>query len=342
MVELYTQEKTFSGYLTRSVVRFATCHGVDVEKMCATIGFDLTLLDIPDRHIPQSLHYRICQEVSKQMDDENLGLHVGETFNLAYYGIVGYILINCPTLEDVFKKFSHYAPLFFQGVLTDISVINGMAIFDCNSISELSSDRDIENSRYDTESIFAAILTAVKALTGKIFYPSAVFFQHSSPADLAEYQRIFQSDLKFSMPYNRMVFDAACLRWPILSSNVNLLMLFEQQAEAMLEQLNEGDRYTQKVIHIIRHYLPGELPTVDVVAAQLAISSRHLQRELKMEGTSFQKLLDHTCQELALKHLRDSTISIHDIAFLLGFSSSSAFNRAFKRWTGKTPSSYRS
>lgn len=168
-----------------------------------------------------------------------------------------------------------------------------------------------------------------------------VSFRHASPGDISEYQRIFQTDLKFAMPFNRLAFNAAYLDWPVLSSNANLLSFFEQQADAMLGTLNGGDRYTQKVAYLIAEHLKGELPKIDAIASELSISIRHLQRELQAEGTSFQKLLDQTRQELALRYLKDPTFSIHDIAFLLGFSAPSAFNRAFKRWTGKTPRCYR-
>lgn len=336
------QEKTFSGYITRSIIHYAAYQGINIEALCATVGLDPAVLKTPDQRISSSLHYAVWREVVEQTGDENLGLHLGEAFSVGNYGIVGYVLLNCQTLQEVFEKFCRYTCLFCEGVLTHISVVDGMVFFECNSVPEVIPNNDLlEESRYDTENTFASSLTAIKALTGKSLRPSAVWFQHRPPVDLSEYERIFQTDLKFSMPVNRLIFDATCLNWPVLSSNASLLALFEQQAEAMLGELNGGDRYTQKVTQAIVQKLKGELPTIDVIASELAISTRQLQRELKAEGTSFQKLLDKTRQELALRYLKDPTVPIHDIAFLLGFSARSAFNRAFKRWTGKTPGNYR-
>lgn len=334
-------QKTFSGYLTRSVIQFAAQQGIDIETLCTTIGLDLALLKMPDQRIPRSLHYAVWREVVRQTGNENLGLHLGEVFSLGNYGIAGYILLNCQTLEEVFEKFCRYTCLFCQGVLTHISVSSGMAFFDCDCIPEANpNDCLIDDSRHDTESTFASSLTAIKTLTGKSLKPSTVWFRHRPPADLSEYDRIFQTDLKFSMPTNRLIFDAACLRWSVLSSNASLLTLFEQQADAMVSALKDCS-FTQQVVQAIIQNLQGELPSIDTIAAEFALSTRQLQRKLQTEGTSFQKLLDHTRQELALRHLQDPTIPIHDIAFLLGFSGSSAFNHAFKRWTGKTPRSYR-
>lgn len=335
-------KKDFSVYLTRSLIQFAAHQGLDVEQLCFKVGLDPIILTTPDQRIPASIHYAVWREVANQTGDENLGLHFGEAFNVGNYGILGYVLLNCQSVADVFEKFCRYTYLFCNGVASQLWVSEGMAFLECDFTSKLTFDHDqIEESRYDAESVFAATLAAIKSLTGKELRLSMASFRHASPADISEYQRIFQTDLKFSMPFNRLAFNAAYLDWPVLSSNANLLSFFEQQADTMLGNLNGGSRYTPKVAHLIAEHLKGELPKIDAIAAELSISSRHLQRELQAEGTSFQKLLDQTRQELALQHLENPTFSIHDIAFLLGFSAPSAFNRAFKRWTGKNPRDYR-
>jgi AraC-like DNA-binding protein len=85
----------------------------------------------------------------------------------------------------------------------------------------------------------------------------------------------------------------------------------------------------------------GSLPSIDAVAAGLAMSPRTLQRRLAASGTSYQRLVTEVREELARNHLRDSRLSIGEIAFVLGFSDVSAFHRAFKRWTAQTPSAFR-
>jgi len=93
------------------------------------------------------------------------------------------------------------------------------------------------------------------------------------------------------MPTNRIIFDANCLNWLILSANSNLLSVFEQHAEAMLDAMNRKDDYTRQVVQAIAQQLKGELPSIEAIARSLAISVRQLQRELQVEGTSFQQLL---------------------------------------------------
>jgi AraC-like DNA-binding protein len=195
--------------------------------------------------------------------------------------------------------------------------------------------------RYVVDCTFVSLLTTVEHLMGRRLQLSGAWFRYAAPDNLTEYNRTFQTELRFQAPKHRLIFDANCLNWPVLSSDSDLLMLFEQRAEAMLESMNRMKPYTQQVVQAIVKYLEAELPTIDAIAHSLAISVRQLQRKLHTEGTSFQELLNETHKGLALQYLKNPTIPIHDVTFLLGFSAPSAFNRAFKRWMGQTPRSYR-
>ncbi len=333
---------TFSGYSTRSLVQFTARRGVDVNALCAAIGLDYDhLLKNPDERISISIYYALWNEAIKQTQNEHLSLHWGEAFNFTAFGIVGYVLVNCQTLGEALEKFSRFTTLFCGGTLTEISVSGGKVLCDCHPpVIDLSKTDSLTGVRCVADSILVCILVGAEALTGKALRPSSVWFQHSLPPNIAEYDRIFQTEIKFVMPVNRLIFDAACLDWSILSRSANLLAMFEPQAEALLADLSR-ESYSQQVAEAIAQRLKGELPKIEAIARDLAISSRQLQRLLQTENTSFQKLLDATRKQMALHHLKDLNTPIYHIAFLLGFSAPTAFNRAFKRWTGIPPRIYR-
>lgn len=334
------KEATFSVYITRGIIQYAASCGVNAYELCTAAGFDSSLLQMPDQRIPGSLHSAVWRQAVKRTGDENLGLHLGEVFNLATFGIVGYVLVNCQTFQEVLEKLSRYTRLFSQGAHIHFSIEQGMVLCDCDIVNDLQNYL-LEEPRHAIESTFASLLTATKTLTGKPLHLHSVWFQHPRPADSSEHERIFQTGLHFSMPTNRLIFDANYLNLSVLSANSNLLSVFEQHAQAMLAQINREDNYTRQVVWEIIQQLKGELPTIEAIAHSLTISVRQLQRELQAENTSYQKLLDETRQELAIRHLRNPHTPIHDVAFLLGFSEPSAFHRAFKRWTGETPRNYR-
>lgn len=339
-VSVDMKEATFSVFLIRKAIQYTATRGVDTKSLCAAINIDPSLLEVPDHRITGDINRAMWREIVKQTGDNNVGLHMGEEFNLASIGILGYVLYNCQTFNQVLEKLSRYWYLLSQGIYMHYSVSQGQVLCDCDIVSNLKNYL-LEEPRQPIESILTSLLTLTKSITGKQLHLYAVWFQHPCPSDISEHQRIFGTNVQFSMPTNRMIFDANCLNWEVLSANPNLLLVFEQYAEAMLHKLSQQNTYTNTVVDAIAQKLKGEVPTIEVIANGLAISVRNLQRELQAEGTSYQQLLDETRKELAIRYLKKPNVMIHDVAFLLGFSEPSAFHRAFKRWTGKTPRAYK-
>lgn len=335
------KETTFSVSIVRDIIQYAATYGIDAKKLCAAAGIELALIEMPDQRITGAPLRTLWREVVKLTGDENFGLHLGEAFNVAAIGIVGYVLLNCNTFNQVLEKLSRYTHLFSQGVYINFTVFEGQVLCDCEIVDRLKNYL-LEEPRHPIESTFAALMTATKMLTGKQLYLQTVWFQHPHPNNISEHERIFGTNIRFLAPTNRIILDANCLNWSVLSANPSLLYIFEQHAKAMLDELSQENTYSNRVVQAISQHLKGEVPELKTIAHNLAISVRNLQRELQTEGTSYQQLLDATRKELALRHLKKTDTPIHDVAFLLGFSEPSAFHRAFKRWTGKTPRAYKS
>lgn len=331
-------EAQFSAAIVRDIVQYTAAQGVNVDSLCAAAGIDRAWLSDPDQQISGHILQALWREAVTQTGDPDLGLHIGEAFNLAAIGIVGYVLLNCETYGQALDKLARYTYLFSQGVVISHRVSESWAQCDCTIVSELQNYL-LDEPRHPIESTFSALLTATQQLTGQPLKLYGVWFQHPQPQSWAEHDRIFQTPVRFAQPMNRLVFEATCLDWPVKSANTNLLEVFEHHATALLMAQSQG--YAHKVGQAIAKTLQGEALSLEKLAQTLALSPRQLQRELKAENTSYQMLLDDTRRELALRHLKNPDISIHDVAFLLGFSEPSAFHRAFKRWTGQTPRRYR-
>jgi AraC-like DNA-binding protein len=335
------QDARFSVAIVRDILQYVAAQGVEINRLYTVANIDPAWLDNPDRQVSGDVLKYLWQEAVNQTGDRHLGLHIGEAFDLSAIGIVGYVLLNCQTYGQVLEKLSQYTRLFTQGVAIHHTVSDGWVHCDCEIVGNLKNYL-IDEPRQPIESTFAALVTATQQLTGKPLQATAVWFQHPRPEDFSEHERIFQTTVQFSQPTNRIIFDANCLNWSVRSANANLLCVFEHHATEMLNAQNQLQSYPQKVMLAITQQLHGEVPTIEAIARSLTISVRQLQRELQTENTSYQQLLDETRRKLALRHLQNQETSIHDVAFLLGFSEPSAFHRAFKRWTEQTPRSYRS
>jgi AraC-like DNA-binding protein len=159
--------------------------------------------------------------------------------------------------------------------------------------------------------------------------------------NLKTYLDYFKCPVDFEKDFTCVRFPLSFLSIPLLHSDTTLLDLLSQQAEALLLVLPKADMFEEKLQQVIVQSLHEGEPTLPVVAAHLALSSRTLQRRLQERGLVFQDILENTRRELAIRYLQDKTLSLTDIALLLGYSEQSAFNRAFKRWYSEPPKMYR-
>ncbi|RMG58929.1 MAG: AraC family transcriptional regulator [Bacteroidetes bacterium] len=125
-------------------------------------------------------------------------------------------------------------------------------------------------------------------------------------------------------------------------NNPRLVNIFEQHAQDLLEAPKVAtSSYTFRVKQLLLRQLRDDAPGIEVVAEHMAMSVRSLQMKLKVEGTSYQKILNEVRKSLAIAYLKEEPrVSKGEIAHILGFSEISVFSRTFKKWTGKSPSEY--
>jgi AraC-like DNA-binding protein len=169
-----------------------------------------------------------------------------------------------------------------------------------------------------------------------------VWFRHERPADISEYQRTFAGGLlNFGAPMNGFTFKREYLGLPMPDADPQLHTLISKHAEAMLAELPSALSLTERVRDLLAKELASGSPTLANISHKLAMSERTLTRHLEEEGTSFKALLEDLRHRLAVRYVRQSDLPMSEIAFLLGFSQSAAFYRAFRRWTGQTPLEYR-
>jgi AraC-like DNA-binding protein len=166
-------------------------------------------------------------------------------------------------------------------------------------------------------------------------------FPHPCPADTSEHRRVFGCPVLFGQVHLELLFSRDVLAWRLPMANPQLAKEMEKVIHAMVGERYQPDRWPDRVIHqIAQHLHQGQKPTLLAVARALAISPRQLQYRLKDEATTFQELLDAYRKETALRYLTAGSLSLGEIACLLRFSEQSAFNHAFKRWTGVSPRQY--
>src|SRR5690606_37349981 len=163
---------------------------------------------------------------------------------------------------------------------------------------------------------------------------------HHHEEDLGEYQRIFNCPVVGNRKQMSIVLSNQFLALPIITSNYSLQKTLLQQINELLKSSPVKGAFQNKIYHYLMANSYGNIQSLASVAANFNMSSRSLQRRLKLEGVTYLEIVEEVRKNLALHYLKTENYQIKDIAYTLGYTESSAFLKAFKRWTGKTPSLY--
>ncbi|HSN97382.1 MAG TPA: helix-turn-helix domain-containing protein, partial [Candidatus Nanopelagicales bacterium] len=168
-----------------------------------------------------------------------------------------------------------------------------------------------------------------------------VCFAHAAPARVDAHEAFFRAPVRWAQPETCLRFPASWFEVPLPGRDPNMVQYFERQADALLARLPSTKTTSHDVVQVILAALPGSDASVEHVARRLSMSPRTLRRRLSEEETTFERLLQETRAQLADRYLARMDLSLAEIAQLLGYSDQSAFQRAFARWKGETPRSFR-
>lgn len=268
------------------------------------------------------------------LGDPDLGLHVGETIRPGHYGVLGFVAMNCTTLGEALARLNRY-----QALVLDIGPMETRATA---TDIRLSWNPDANTQfRQLAEFNFAGLVTFARWISGKAGAPRRIEFTYPAPARLDEHRRILNCELSFEQPRYAISFPLDWLQLPLIQPDPQMRELMLRMADKQMLALTRGEDAFTKARGLIAKQLSSGEFTLEQLAAQLDMSARTLQRKLKDEGLGFQQLVDEVRKQLAERYLADPSLDLNDLAFLLGFSEQSAFQRAFKRWMGESPGAYR-
>jgi AraC-like DNA-binding protein len=195
--------------------------------------------------------------------------------------------------------------------------------------------------RHAVEFAFARSVFMARQSTGVDLAPLCVRFAFPRPADTSAHERLFRAPVVFGHHRSELEFDAATLHLPQRSADAWLHKVVEAHAQAALDRLGARNPFVQQVASALGVAVQRGEGDLRHVARALALTERTLQRRLAEEGVQFRSLVDDVRRGLALRYLSERTMSLTEIALMLGFSEQAAFHRAFVRWTGKTPGHFR-
>ena len=290
----------------------------------------------PDDRMPIAVALELMRGGIELIGDPNIGLKAAAEVERGDYGVLEYVARSAPTVGAATEVLGRYLALVNDALRFSVDVQGDRAIIRFESTIVLPRP----SADFQSGSFFWAtqLLLDPEAAAA----PVEVWFEHAQPDDVSEYAKIFgQNKLMFGMPNNGFSFAAELLARPLPSADDKLHALIRKHADALVAELPRAQSFTQRVRELLLKELEGGNPSAVRIASALHMSGRTLTRRLEDEGTTFKDLLDDLRKSLSLRYVGSTDLGLSEIAFLLGFSQSAAFHRAFKRWTAQTPLEYR-
>ena len=310
--------------------------GADPDQVFRKFELDPSVLTNAEGFIPCAVFAGILEEAARATGDDCFGLHFGERFNPKNIGPLAYAVLNSPTVGEADAQVARYIKLHNQAAQASV-IIEGQRAY----MRLVLTGLDIPTPRQQNEYGMAVRLNAMRMMVGSQWAPLEVQFAHEKPAHSSEHERVFCAPVLFGYTTNNFLVETEFLDSNVPAADPGIYRIVKRSLDEILKAMPQEDGMVPSVRRAIAESLREGEPTLARIAKGMAMSPRTLQRHLKERGTDFKNLVDDTRRRFALTYLTDRKNSLTEIAFLLGYSDASAFNRAFKRWTGLTPLAYR-
>ena len=339
------QPKIAAGY-PRGLVEFAVRKGASRAALLTRAGLTEADLRHQDNHVALERYLALFAAAAELTGDPAIALHYGEAVRMQEVSIVGLICEACETTIDVAREINRYAALVVDDDRGEPAMLMRGVQRDGGVWIEFPHDLFTANPPI-VEAEFARLVWNGRIMFANtpefqtIKYPRIIHFRHPAPSHRAEYERIFQSPVVFDSHWNAMQIDPEFLALKQPPVNRYVFGVLSERADALLKSLEDAKTMRGRVESVLVPVLHKSDVDMDFVARELGLGRQALYRALKAEGLTYEAVLDALRHRMALNYLAERKVSVNEAAYLVGFSEPAAFSRAFKRWTGMSPSETR-
>ena len=321
--------------LLRDIVDAANAAGHDTDAALRAAG--VGPFDELDARVPLHIGYRLWRTLEDLLEDRLIGVRLATSLTEGAVDLADYLVGACESLRDALTMLERYHRLIHDEAFF-VAQVNG------DTARLVVTYPPVPQPPASMVEWALAIWTTI----AERLMPQAVFDEmwvtHRVPPGLtvADYESLLGMRVRFEMEQLAVLLPAAALDAPNPGADPRLRDLLVSQAELRLAQLPpRALTLTERVRQALLAALPEGDLDADAIAKQLHMSGRTLRRRLSDESTSLKAVLEGLRQAEAERYLRETTRSLDEISYLLGFSQPGSFHRAFKRWTGRTPAAYR-
>ncbi len=308
--------------------------GVDPADVLARAGISVDLFDDLDNLISFRKASHLFRVGAERTGCQHFGLLHGMKGGLNFLGLVGLLARCSPDVGTALRSVVSYLHLHIRGAVTRLEVFDDRALIDY----EIYEPNAVATDQIG-DAALATLCNIMRELCGPQWVPLEVRLSHRRPDDVEPLRRFFRAPLHFDADENALVFPAEALQRPLPQVQPELRRLLASQIEALERQ--HADEFPEQVRSILRTALLTGHGSAEQVAALFSMHSRTLHRRLSASGASFRELVDEISFAIARQMLADKDADVGQVASVLDYADSSALTRAFRRWSGTTPTAWR-
>ena len=310
--------------------------GAGVERVLRAFHLERERLVNPHGFMPTADFAALLEEAAAATGDDCFGLHFGARFDSRDIGPLAYVILHSPSIGMAIANAARYLRLHNQGA--HVAYVREPPVA---YLQHVLIGVPAELRRQHAEYSLAVALRTIRLMAGSTWSPLEVQFEHKAPADTAEHVRVFGAPVTFGCAAGAFMVDLDFAERQVPAADGRLYPILTRFLDDMLMAMPPEDTFLTSLRRAIGEALRRGKPDLREVAGVMALGTRTLQRRLAEAGVDFTTLVDDTRHRLALRYLADPRNTLTEIAYLLGYSQASAFNRAFRRWTCTTPLQYR-
>lgn len=309
--------------------------GANIPELLSDTGIPRATLDDPNGRIERDALIKLILCIMQQTQDEFMGFGQGRKSKPGTFSMMAHAVINCPNLGVALERGVKFYELF------ELSQESRLVRDGDQARLQFDVDERLDFRELIIEAAFFVWLRFMGWLVGKPIVPSAVFLNYAADELGAEHRYMFNCPVNYNAPINEVVFKADYLDLPLVQNELSLSRFLKTSVEQLLDGNINSVGLPAQIRAILSKDYGHSFPDFGEICEELGMTPQTLRRRLKDANTSYQEIKDAIRQEASVHYLSKPELSIDEIALLMGYSEASSFHRAFRKWTGKTPSNFR-
>jgi AraC-like DNA-binding protein len=329
-------EPTLSPRFVAYVRDYLMDRGVNPDPVFAECGIHSRKDEDFDTPVPVQQVVNLFELAARYTANPCMGLTMGQEFHYEAGSLLILAMLAAPSVEGGMRCLNRFDKYVDTGIETMFDFSGPLAEFGARPLVD-----DVTRVDQLNEYLMAFLVQTLNTATRKAVPLVEVWLCHDHDRNRAELESFFAAPVRFSKDYNKLVFQRAFLKERFFSSNDLLYDILTKALRTYFTAVSDQNGFIDLVSREIIRGRGEETPSAEKIAVQLAISPRTLRRRLAEEGFSFQEAKNLARERQAKYYLGQTSLSLSEIAFELGYSELSAFSRAFRSWAGETPQAYR-